>query len=509
MRWTVAVAALLVPVLHPMLRPAVGVPAHLLWFTHALAVAIAAYSLGLRGAAGATLASVVWVLSGEHLFGAGYWQGADDATMVALATAIGFTDILIAGFALTVRAEQDRRHRMEAQLLQAQKMEAIGRLAGGVAHDFNNLLTAILGTTQLLTETMPRDDPRREDLEAIEQASLTASRLTHQLLTFSRRQPVAARAVDLNALVREMEGMLRRLLGEDVELVTRLEPRLGRVLADPGQLEQVVLNLAVNARDAMPEGGRITIETANADVDQRTRVAELAPGRYVMLAVEDTGLGMDRETRARLFEPFFTTKPPGKGTGLGLATVFGAVRQSSGGIVVSSTPGHGTTMQAYFPRLELPPAQAAPSPERAVRQRGGETVLLVEDEPAVRETTRRVLESRGFHVVIAATPSEAAALVERDPFSVDLVVSDVVMPVMSGPQLAEHVGVVAPHLPILFLSGYAREAAGMGGALKSGRHFLQKPYTTDDLVSNVRGAIDGARLRLRAFADDSYAQKAS
>jgi len=386
-----------------------------------------------------------------------------------------------------------QRH-LEEQLRQSQKMEAVGQLAGGIAHDFNNLLTAILGSTQLLLQNMPSGDPRREDAEEVRHAGLRAAELTRQLLAFSRRQVLAPKVLELNAVVGNMDRMLRRLLGEDIELVTSLDPGAGAVNADPGQLEQVLLNLAVNARDAMPGGGRLSIETARLHLHEEhvERRHRLPPGDYACLVVTDTGVGMDDATQAHLFEPFFTTKEVGKGTGLGLATVYGIVKQSGGYIWVYSEPGRGTTVKVYLPRVPAATeAPVAPPPPKAVRG-GHETVLLVEDAAPVRTLARRSLEACGYRVLDAADGPSALELSARHPSGIDLLVTDVVMPGMSGRELAERLAPERPEMKVLYTSGYTDDAMVRQGVLNAGVAFLQKPFVPDMLARKVREVLDGS-----------------
>jgi two-component system, cell cycle sensor histidine kinase and response regulator CckA len=380
----------------------------------------------------------------------------------------------------------------EQQLGQAQKMEAVGQLAGGVAHDFNNLLTAILGSAELLLETLAPDAPEREDVEEIHKAGRRAADLTRQLLAFSRQQVLAPRVLDLNELVANMEKLLQRLIGEDVVLRTALAPRLGVVRADPGQLEQVIVNLAVNARDAMPRGGQLTIETSNITLDEEYVEAHFLAkaGPYVQLTVTDTGTGMDAETKARMFEPFFTTKGQGKGTGLGLATLYGIVKQSDGNVWVYSEIGHGTAFKIYLPRV-IATAEAGASPTESAAPRGTETVLVVEDDEQVRRLTRKMLEARGHTVFVAAGGAAALQLLETHAGRIDLLVTDVVMPGMSGRELVERVAVLRPTMKVLYLSGYTDDAVVRHGVLQAGIAFLQKPFAADTLVRKVREVIDG------------------
>src|SRR5438093_223285 len=360
------------------------------------------------------------------------------------------------------------QRRLQQQLVQSQKMEAVGRLAGGVAHDFNNLLTVILSYSDLLLEDRPPDAPDREDIEQIRKAAVGASALTRQLLAFSRQQVLEPRVLDVNTVVASTEKMLTRLLGEDISLTASLAPALGAVKVDPGQLEQIIMNLAVNARDAMPHGGRLSIETANVDMDESyVRGHPVAhPGPYVMLAVSDTGIGMDAVTQARIFEPFFTTKEAGKGTGLGLATVYGIVKQSGGHISVYSEPGLGSTFKVYLPLSEdevATPVVAA----TATAAGGSETILLLEDEPALREVIQEVLETAGYTVVTGPTPKEALRSALDTRAAVDLVLTDVVMPNLSGREAAARVRDVHPGVPVLYMSGYTADAIGHHGALEA------------------------------------------
>jgi PAS domain S-box-containing protein len=399
---------------------------------------------------------------------------------------------------LGVSTEITHRKQLEAQLLQAQKMEAVGRLAGGVAHDFNNLLTAMLGSTDLLLQIVGPTHPAREDAEAVRQAALRAAELTRQLLAFSRQQVMAPRVLDVTALVTGVERMLRRVIGEDIELRSILPHDLGVVRADAGQLEQVIMNLAVNARDAMPRGGKFTIEAANVELDAayaQTHVP-ITAGRYVMLAMSDTGIGMDAETKARLFEPFFTTKELGKGTGLGLSTVYGIVKQSGGFIWVYSEPGLGTTFKIYLPRVEAAVEAPAPTPEPTTSFGGSETVLLVEDQADVRRLTRKVLAARGYTVLIAAHGVEALRVAEQHPGPIHLMVADVVMPGMSGREVGELLVRARPEVKVLYVSGYANESIVHHGVLEPGLAFLEKPFTPDALARKVREVL-GAPARPR------------
>jgi two-component system cell cycle sensor histidine kinase/response regulator CckA len=384
--------------------------------------------------------------------------------------------------------------RMEEQLRQSQKMEAVGRLAGGVAHDFNNLLTAISGYSDLLLHRLPEYSTLRRDVEEIRKAGDRAAALTHQLLAFSRRQVLQPKVLDLNAVVTNMGQMLRRLVGEDIALSTDLSPSLSRVNVDPGQIEQVIVNLALNARDAMPDGGRITIASADAELSHAYAAAhpEVRPGPHVLLSVADTGHGMDDETQAHLFEPFFTTKDRGKGTGLGLATVYGIVQQSGGHIRVNSAADRGTTFLIYLPRVEaaedgeqgaVPSPLLRPSP-------GTETVLLAEDEEGVRRFAREILTGNGYKVLEAGNGREALLLSEAHRGEIHLLLTDVVMPKMSGRELTERIRPLRPDLRILYMSGYIDDALLRRDVLEDGASFLQKPFTSEALARKVREVLD-------------------
>jgi CheY-like chemotaxis protein len=372
-------------------------------------------------------------------------------------------------------------------------MDAIGRLASGVAHDFNNLLGAILVSADLLLEELAEDHPGREDATEIRKATMRASTLTRQLLAFGRKQALAPQVLNLNDLVAGLEEMLRRLLGESIEMRTGLSPGLGTVRADPVQLEQVIVNLVVNARDAMPHGGRLTVETANVELDEayaRTHAA-LEPGLYVMLTVTDTGSGMDAATQARLFEPFFTTKSSDKGTGLGLATVYGILKQSGGYIWVYSEPGKGTVFKIYLPLLRLAAVALVVGGEPRATLRGTETVLVVEDQEQVRRVTRKVLEARGYRVLVATNGPQALELSEEYKGTIDILVTDVMMPGMSGRDVAVRLAKRRPKMRVLFVSGYADESIVHHGVLEPGVALLQKPFTADELARKVRDVLEG------------------
>ncbi len=399
----------------------------------------------------------------------------------------------ITGF-LAIQRDVTARKQLEAQLRQAQKMEAIGRLAGGVAHDFNNLLTIITGYGQLLLETLPEESPLRAQVTEVLKASERATSLTRQLLAFGRRQVLAPRVLDLNEVIADTEKMLRRLIGEDIELVAIPARRLGHVKADPGQLEQVILNLAVNARDAMPEGGRLTIETSNVILDEAyaDQHVSVQPGPYVMLAVSDTGHGMDSDTQAHLFEPFFTTKEKGKGTGLGLATVYGIVKQSGGYIWVYSEPGQGTTFKIYLPKVQETVEATPALPAERTATGGSETILLVEDDSSVRSLVHGVLGSRGYKLLVARNAEEALILCEQHKGPIHLLLTDVVMPGMSGRDLADRLNPFHREMTVLYMSGYTDNAIVHHGVLDADVRFLQKPFSPLTLANKVRAILDGA-----------------
>ncbi len=381
---------------------------------------------------------------------------------------------------------------LQEQLLQSQKMEAIGRLAGGIAHDFNNMLTIILGLSEFLLKGFADGDKRREDVAEIGKAAERAASLTSQLLAFSRKQVIAPVVLDLSETVAGMDKMLRRVLGEDIAFATRLEPALGLCKADPGQVEQVILNLAVNARDAMPEGGKLTLETSNVVLDDAYTEGhiEVRPGPYVMMAVSDTGAGMDQETMDRIFEPFFTTKELGKGTGLGLSTVYGIVKQSGGHIRVYSEPGKGTSFKVYLPRIEeAGKEEARPAPVVESLQ-GSETVLLVEDDPQLKRLITRYLSRHGYDVITAGSGQEALKICASHPDPVHLLITDVVMPGMNGRELAEKLAASRPGIKVLYMSGYTDDHIVHHGVLDPGTHFIQKPFTATTLARKVREVLD-------------------
>jgi signal transduction histidine kinase/CheY-like chemotaxis protein len=389
------------------------------------------------------------------------------------------------------RAEQETRT-LEEQLRQSQKMEAIGQLAGGVAHDFNNLLTIINGYSQLSFMGIKEGDPLRANLEEIRKAGDRAAGLTRQLLAFSRRQVLEVKVLDLNTILRDLDKMLHRVIGEDIGLVNQLAENLGAVKADPGQIEQVVMNLAINARDAMPKGGKLTIETADVELDEeyaRNHIA-VTPGRYVMLSVSDTGIGMTPEVKNRIFEPFFTTKEKGKGTGLGLSTVYGIVKQSGGNIWVYSELGRGTTFKVYLPRVEEPLEEIGKKVVREELPRGNETILIVEDDREVRKLAVRILEQQGYKVLVATQGSDALRLCEKYDQPIHLMVTDVVMPEMDGRELAHRLKAHHPETRVLYMSGYTDDTITRHGVLEKGVNYIQKPFTVEGLSGKVREVLD-------------------
>lgn len=403
------------------------------------------------------------------------------------------------GYALhTMETRADRElarkdlHRTEAQLRQAQKLEAIGQLAGGIAHDFNNLLMVQMGYCDMMMEQLDPESPLTGELAEVLTCAERAAQLTRQLLAFSRKQTLQPRVLNLNEVVSDVEKLLRRLIGEDIDLVIQLDDDLGLVEADPGQIEQVIMNLAVNARDAMPEGGDLTIETGNVELDEAYAESHVgaSAGPHVMLALTDTGTGMDEATRSRLFEPFFTTKAQGKGTGLGLATVYGIVKQSGGNIWVYSEPGGGTTFKIYLPRVKGKVervVRAAPVELRG----GGELILVVEDDPALRTLLSRMLELLGFQVDAAPNGKEALDRLESGEVEPVLLITDVVLPGMGGSELAERAQRLMPQLSVLYTSGYTDAAIVHRGILQSGAPFLQKPFTRADLATKLREVLGG------------------
>jgi len=397
----------------------------------------------------------------------------------------------VQGIVLNARDVTERR-KLEEQLMRAQRMEAIGTLSGGVAHDFNNILTVILGHTEVLLQSLQSLPEEYRHLKSIDQASRRASALTRQLLAFSRKQVLQPRVFNLNGLIVDLDKMLRRMISEDIELSTTTDPSLGATKADPGQIEQVVMNLVVNARDAIKGGGRITIETANVDLDNeyvRTHPGA-RPGPHIMLAVSDTGEGISADVMPHIFEPFFTTKEVGKGTGLGLSTVYGIVRQSGGNVFVYSQQGRGTTFKVYLPRVDEP-APAAPQPPHRKVHSGAETVLLVEDEPALRELIRIALTGNGFTVLDAGSPADALVLCRTHTAPLHLLITDIIMPGMDGPSLAKQVLQERPEIKVLYMSGYATNFIMHDGIVDPGTNFLEKPFHPATLLAKVREVLDG------------------
>ncbi len=408
---------------------------------------------------------------------------------------LGKTEVLVCATDLSeFRRTQTALGQAQEQLRQSQKMEAIGSLAGGVAHDFNNLLSVILSYGGMIESGLTEGDPMREDVAEIVGAGRRAADLTKQLLAFSRKQILKPRIIALNTLISGLERLLRRLIGENIEFTVLSQHDLGLVEVDPSQLEQVVMNLAVNARDAMPTGGKLTIETSNVNLsaEYAREHPDVTPGMHVMVAVSDNGSGMDAATRARAFDPFFTTKGQGQGTGLGLSTVFGIVKQSGGHIWVYSEPGVGTTFKVYFPCANAAVSEPEVGPQAFVApSRGAETVLLVEDEERVRTLARTVLKRHGYHVLEAQSGGDALLICEQHPARIDLLLTDVVMPRMTGRQLADRLHSVRPDMKVLYMSGYTDNSIVHHGVLDSGIHFLEKPLTVETLTRKVRDVLDG------------------
>jgi len=402
--------------------------------------------------------------------------------------------VLATGQDVTEREKaEEEKEQLHAQLHQAQKMESIGRLAGGIAHDFNNLLTPMIGYAEMALMDLNPADPLYRDFEEIREAAERAKNLTGQLLAFSRRQMLEMKVVNLNNIIASFKKMLQRIIGEDVEIITSLDPNLVNIKGDPPQIQQVLMNLSVNARDAMPQGGRLTIKTANVILDKSYAKGRpgVKPGQYAMLAVSDTGVGMGRETIDKIFEPFFTTKAPGKGTGLGLATVYGIVKQHGGNIWVYSEPGRGTTFKIYLPQTtgDAQPEQVAKKqPERAV---GKGTILVVEDETAVRKLACNILHSHGYEVLEAGSSPEALRLAETHGGPIDLLLTDVVMPQMNGRELYRQIASLRPDMKVLYMSGYTDDVIAHHGVLDGQIEFLQKPFTVDGLVRKVREMLTG------------------
>ena len=386
--------------------------------------------------------------------------------------------------------DRTQQRQLEEQLKLAQRLEAVGRLAGGVAHDFNNLLSVILSYAGFAADALRESDPTHADIVEIQNAGQRAAALTRQLLAFSSKQILEPEVLSINKVVSGIESMLRRLLGEDIDIEVHLDEPLGSVMADPGQIEQIIMNLAVNARDAMPQGGKLTIETANAELDEGYAEQHVAvkPGRFVMLSVTDTGTGMEAETRAHVFEPFFTTKEKGKGTGLGLSTVYGIVKQSGGNIWIYTEPGSGTTFKVYLPLVDAPAVDVRRRLTTAMAT-GSETVLVVEDEDAVRKLSERILRNAGYKVLAAASGGDALVLCEKQHETIDLLLTDVVMPQMSGRELAERLTKLFPRLKVLYMSGYTDNAIVHHGVLALGTRFIGKPFAAAELTRKVREVL--------------------
>jgi signal transduction histidine kinase/CheY-like chemotaxis protein len=399
------------------------------------------------------------------------------------------------------------RKRVEEQLRRAERMQAAGRLAGGVAHEVNNMMTGVIGFSEFLMRSLDPGDPRRAEVEEIIRAGTRASDVTRQLLAFTRQQVLRPEVLPVNGVVREMEKMLRRMLGEDHQLDLSLAPDAGEIRADRGQLEQVLVNLMLNARDAMALRGRVTISTRATTLDehyaQQHEGVEIPFGEYIQLAVSDTGAGMERDVQARIFEPFFTTKPVGQGTGLGLSTVYGIVKQSDGFIWVYSEPGLGSTFKVYLPRVGASLTHAPAEGLRGDLRGGSETILIVEDEDIVRTLASRGLREHGYSVIEATNGAEALRLLEQRPAGVDLVISDVVMPEMGGRELGRSLAELRPTLPVLFISGYAGEDVIQRGLLEPGSPFQQKPFAVEHLARKVRDMLDGAGGRAGSESDQA------
>jgi len=401
------------------------------------------------------------------------------------------------------RVTEEALRKSEEELRHSQKMEAIGRLAGGVAHDFNNLLTAIIGYAELISTRVTSNTLAKQNADLIRKAGEQAATLTRQLLAFSRKQILQPKVIDLNALVVEMETLLRRVIGERFDLQSHPDAEIGRVKADPSQIEQVVLNLGVNARDAMPKGGELIIRTANVRLDETTAPqisASLAPGDYVMLSVTDTGAGMDEETKSHIFEPFFTTKGPGKGTGLGLATVYGIVRQTGGGISVESEPGKGSTFRIYLPMVTAPVDHTKTPSAPVEKSDNFETVLVVEDEEIVRELVCDVLEEQGYNVICATDGLEALKVAGNFESTIHLLVTDVIMPHMNGQELASKLSRIRPDMKVLYVSGYSDNDIGDHGVLDPRFELLQKPFTPQTLARKIRDVIHEGRYAYTSHA---------
>jgi PAS domain S-box-containing protein len=420
-----------------------------------------------------------------------------DGTEFPVEVGLSSINVPAGRFAIAFVTDITRRKELEDQLLHARKMEAVGRLAGGVAHDFNNMLTVISGYNQMILDLLSPADSLREYAEEILKASNNAAAVTNRLLSFSRRHVIRLQRVNVNTVLEQTEKMLRHLIGEDIELIFRLSPGIGSIYADPGQIEENVVNLVVNSRDAMPEGGRITIETSNVRLDEWQLGTDLGVkcGDYVMIGVRDTGIGMDAETRRRIFEPFFTTKPQGKGTGLGLATVYGTVKQVGGDVWVHSEPGQGATFLLYFPRIASDAGTETGSDAEISSATGGsETILLVEDEESLRTLTVRMLDQLGYTVLPAADGKHGIEIAKSRSERIDLLLTDIVMPNMSGTQLAAAITAVHPEIAVVFISGYADDTLPQQNFFDPDLEFLSKPFTLESLARTLREALS-ARAR--------------
>ena len=415
-----------------------------------------------------------------------------ESTASVIRNAMGESEKMVIVNRDITERRQAEKELHENQLRQIQKMEALGRLSGGIAHDFNNLLGVIIGYAEFLEDSLSEGDPLRKSVHEIKKGGQRAASLTRQLLAFSRQQVLEPKVLDLNAVVADVEKMLRRVIGEDIELIITLDPTLGRVMADQGQIEQVIMNLAANARDAMPNGGKLTIKTANAELDETYagRSPAVRSGCYVQLAVSDSGIGMDAETKGHIFEPFFTTKGMGRGTGLGLATVYGVVSQSNGYIWVYSEIGKGTIFKIYLPLVKGEVQAASPEVSQPQFAHEGETILLVEDEESLRVVTRALLVQHGYNVLEASSGGQGVKIAQEHHSPIHLLLTDVVMPGMNGPNLAEKVAGLHPETKILYMSGYTDHIIGKHGFLESGVLLLEKPYTRGTLTRKVRAALE-------------------
>lgn len=428
--------------------------------------------------------------------GSGRIAGAEvarpDGSRVVIDVSLSLVQVGGERVVLSIARDVTEQRSLERQLRQAQKMEAVGRLAGGVAHDFNNVLTAIFGYADMVAEEFPQGSPVHDDIGEIRKAAMRAAALTRQLLAFSRQQVLEPIVLNLNDMVEDIDKMLRRMIGEDVDLRLGLAPDLGNVRADAGQLQQVVMNLVVNARDAMPTGGKLLIETANADLDQSYAQEHLpvVPGSYVRLAVSDTGTGMDAATISHIFEPFFTTKEKGKGTGLGLSTVYGIVKQSGGYVWAYSEPGRGTTFKIYLPRVDAPAVDVSSVTTLETKLTGTETILVAEDDEMLRPLTKQLLAKLGYTVLAGANAVEALALAGAHTGTIHLLVADVVMPGASGRDLARQLAAIRPDTRVLYISGYTDDAIVQHGMLEPGLNFLHKPFTPHAIARKVRDVLD-------------------